>query len=155
MMFWSVHRPIIFLCYLLMIKSHSTGTEKTESMTCCLPQFFISYLMKALYHITNAGFPVHWCLSAFNLWVLDSQCDDLAVTGDSAAKAATFHLLCKWISQRSSIPIPWSKQSPRTGFLGQCLFRVWIPPRKAHTTSLGSLCQGFIFLTVKEVLSHI
>lgn len=96
-------------------------------------------------------------ISAANLWLPDSQCEDLAVTGDSAAKAATFTCFLSGFhrgteSQRSSIPAPCSKQSPQTGFLAQCLFGVWTPPRKDYRTLLAACARVW---TVKKVLSYI
>lgn len=45
-----------------------------------------------LYHINNTEFPacMHCCLSAFNLWFVDAEGDDLTVTGNSAVSATAF-----------------------------------------------------------------
>lgn len=56
-----------------------------------------------LYHINNTVSSEHCCLSAFNLWFVDAEGDDLTVTGNSGVNAAAFDASWNQISWNGGI----------------------------------------------------
>lgn len=78
----------IDLLYFRATRSYSTLREDVFGLS--FPWFFLSYLIMELYHINNTVSSEHCCLSAFNLWFVDTEGDDLTVTGNSGVNAAAF-----------------------------------------------------------------
>lgn len=82
-----------YFSVLLVIKSHSIGTQQ-------ICDLLLTMILRKLFN-ENASLMQHFQCAPmpfrFNLWLLDFQYDDVSFTGDSAGKAATFHLLRKWI----------------------------------------------------------
>lgn len=152
----------IDLLYFRATKSYSTLREDVFGLS--FPWFFLSYLIMELYHINNTVSSEHCCLSAFNLWFVDAEGDDLTVTGNSGVNAAAFDASWNQISWNGGITqwlrldgtsgsssTPWKEERKMLRTMPSWVLN--ISRKRDPTTSLGIPVPGLGHFHNKELIN--